>query len=70
MGATGTAPLFFQWRTNGVKFPGATNPTFALTNFQSAQHRRYDVVVTNTAGSITSSVATLYLNAPLRTSVR
>ena len=66
VGATGTAPLFFQWRTNGVKFPGATNAALSLTNFQAAQQRRYDVVVTNTAGSVTSLVATLYLNAPLR----
>ena len=58
--ATGTAPLTYQWRKNGVNIPGATaNPyttAAATTNDNGAQ---YGVVVANADGSVTSSVATL-----------
>ena len=64
--ASGTAPLVYQWRTNAVNWPGRTNATLPLNNFQAADERRYDVVVSNGAGAVTSTVARLYLNAPLR----
>jgi hypothetical protein len=63
--ATGTPPPAYQWRTNTVKFQGQTNTSLTVTNFQSAKQGNYDVVVTNTAGSVTSSVAALYLNSPM-----
>ena len=64
--ASGPAPLVYQWRTNAVNWPGKTNATLPLTNFQASDERRYDVVVSNGAGAVTSAVARLYLNAPLR----
>jgi uncharacterized repeat protein (TIGR01451 family) len=64
VGATGTAPLTYQWRKDGVDIAGATNATLLLTNVQSAQAGAYSVVVSNIAGSATSVVATLSVLAP------
>ena len=64
--AAGATPLAYQWRVNAVNCPGATNMSLTITNFQHANEANYDVVVTNAAGSVTSAVAKLYFNAPLR----
>ncbi len=64
--ATGNPTPSYQWRTNTVIFRNQTNASLTVTNFQSAKEGNYDVVVTNTAGSVTSSVASLYLNSPAR----
>ena len=37
-----------------------------VANFQATNEASYDVVVTNTAGAVTSAVARVYLDAPLR----
>ena len=62
--AGGTAPLSYQWQKNGVNITGATassytTPVAATTDSGST----FDVVVSNTAGSVTSSAATLTVNA-------
>ena len=59
VGATGTAPLNYQWRKSGLPVTGATSATFALSNVQPTDTSTYDVVVTNVLGSATSSAATL-----------
>ena len=59
--AIGTPPLSYQWRFNGADYSGATNSTFVVTNVQSASLGNYCVVITNVAGSVTSSVAPLVL---------
>ena len=59
--AAGTAPLAYQWRFNNTNLPGTTNTSFTRTNVQSADAGNYSVVVTNSAGSVTSAVATLNL---------
>lgn len=61
--ATGTSPLTYQWRKNGVAIPGATTSTLAFVNVQASQAGTYTVVVTNTIGSITSAPAVLTVNA-------
>jgi len=53
----GTAPLFWQWRTNGTPILGATASSFAVISAQLGDAGAYDVVVTNSSGSVTSSVA-------------
>src|SRR5207244_3230914 len=58
-GANGTPPLTYQWRKGGTPIGGATNANLILTNISGASAGTYDVVVTNTSGSITSSSATL-----------
>jgi len=57
--ATGDAPTY-QWHSNGVSIAGATSSSLLLTNAQVAwSGSQYSVVITNTLGSVTSSVATL-----------
>jgi hypothetical protein len=60
--ATGTQPLYYQWRKDGVAIAGATNSTLALSNVQVADAGSYTVVVTNAAGSATSVAASLTIS--------
>jgi len=58
--AGGTGPLAYQWYFNtNTLVPGATNSTLSVNNVQSANVGAYRVVVTNTAGSATSTNAFL-----------
>jgi len=63
--ATGTPPLSYQWQFNGVGLTnggsvrGATTASLTLTNVHPAQAGNYSVVVSNAAGSVTSSNALL-----------
>ncbi|HEY2952826.1 MAG TPA: lamin tail domain-containing protein [Verrucomicrobiae bacterium] len=58
-GGTGTLPLSYQWQLNTVDLPGATNASYSLVNVQPPNAGNYSVVLSNPAGSITSSVASL-----------
>ncbi len=60
--ATGTAPLSYQWRKNGANVAGATSSTLTLTGVTTNQAGSYVVLVSNTAGSVTSSPAILTVN--------
>ncbi len=62
--ATGTAPLSYQWRFNGANLTGATGTIYTRLNALAADAGAYSVVVTNVAGSITSSNALLTVNIP------
>ncbi len=53
----------FQWRKDGATLTGATAATLTRTNVTAADAGAYSVVVTNSAGSATSNVATLTVNA-------
>ena len=57
--ASGTPPLSYQWRFNQVEIPTATTNSCTRTNAQCADAGNYDVVITNSLGSVTSSVASL-----------
>jgi len=59
VGATGTSPLSWQWRQDGVDLPGATNSILALHLVQLTNAGGYTVFVTNPAGAITSRIAQL-----------
>lgn len=61
--ATGSAPLAYQWRKDGVAIAGATRETYALASFSSAAAGSYSVVVSNSAGSVASSPAAVSLAA-------
>ncbi len=63
--ATGTAPLSYQWQFNGGPVNGATTTSLAITGAQPGNQGNYTVVVTNVAGSVTSSVALLTISAPV-----
>ena len=61
--ATGTAPLSYQWKKNGSAISGATNASYTTPATASTDNSStFAVVVTNVAGSITSSSATLTVN--------
>ncbi|MGD0262555.1 MAG: immunoglobulin domain-containing protein, partial [Verrucomicrobiota bacterium] len=60
----GTTPLSCQWLFNSAPIAGATATNYTVTNAQSTNAGSYSVVVTNTVGSITSSVATLTVIVP------
>jgi hypothetical protein len=60
VGATGTAPLAFQWRRNGTPIAGATGASYTRTNVQlSDDGAGFDVVVSNAFGRVTSDTARL-----------
>ncbi|HWA28341.1 MAG TPA: immunoglobulin domain-containing protein, partial [Lacunisphaera sp.] len=63
--AGGTPPLTYQWRkgganlTNGSGVSGVNESRLQISNFQAANAGSYDVVVTGSAGTVTSNAATL-----------
>lgn len=57
--AVGDQTLNYQWRLNGADLAGTTNSTLTVTNIQRGDAGNYDVVITNSSGSVTSKVATL-----------
>jgi hypothetical protein len=57
--AEAQTPLSYQWQFNGNNLPGQTNATLTLTNVTSQQAGPYTVVVSATAGNVTSSPAVL-----------
>ncbi|HXT41884.1 MAG TPA: immunoglobulin domain-containing protein [Candidatus Angelobacter sp.] len=64
--ATGTPPLSYQWRAGYLPgdIPGATNDTLVLTNVQANMTGNIRVIVTNSAGSTPSDIATLTVVVP------
>jgi hypothetical protein len=59
----GTPPLAFQWRKTSVNVVGATSSSYATPPaLASDSGATFDVVVTNAAGNVTSSAATLMVN--------
>lgn len=57
--AAGTPAPTYQWRKSGTAISGATSATLTLSAVSSADAADYSVVATNSAGSVTSSNATL-----------
>ncbi len=58
--ATGTSPISYQWRKNGASIPGAMASSYTTPAATLADNgAKFDVVVSNSAGSVTSSPATL-----------
>ncbi len=61
---TGSSPFSYQWRFGANNILGATNPTYTQFNVQTNDAGPYSVVVTNEAGSVTSSNAILTIVLP------
>ena len=60
--------MSYQWQLNpNTPQVGATSPTFNLSNIRASQAGSYSVVITNSAGSVTSSPALLGVTNPLPT---
>ncbi|MCX8092450.1 MAG: immunoglobulin domain-containing protein, partial [Verrucomicrobiae bacterium] len=66
--ATGTLPLAYQWRKNGValsdggRISGATTPTLVISNVIGSDAASYDVIVSNGAGPAYSAAAQLWVS--------
>lgn len=61
--ASGSGPLGYQWKKNGINISGATAATFSLPTVSTGDAASYSVVVNNTAGSISSVAVSLTVNA-------
>lgn len=65
--ASGTG-LTYQWQFNNVNINGATAATYTIPNVTNANAGNYRVIITNTAGNVTSNQAVLtvtpFSNAP------
>ena len=56
--------MSYHWSFYGTNIAGSTTATLAFANAQTTNAGSYTVVVTNSAGSITSSVASLTVTNP------
>jgi hypothetical protein len=64
--ASGTAPLSYQWSKNGAAISGAINSAYTTPPAAASDNNAvFTVKVSNSAGSVTSSPATLTVNAAL-----
>jgi len=59
----GTASLAYQWYFGSTPLAGATNTTLLVTNALIANQGNYKLVITNNYGAVTSSIASLTVNA-------
>lgn len=57
-------PTYYQWRYFGTNLPGMTNAILTIENASSDNDGPYSIVVSNTAGRVTSSNATLTVVPP------
>lgn len=62
----GAATLHYQWLHNGTPLPTATSPSLSFMATNRANAGGYAVVITNVAGSVTSSPALLRVRVPQR----
>jgi sugar lactone lactonase YvrE len=65
VGATGTAPLTYQWYQNGNAVAGATASTYAVASAATTNAGSYTVIVSNPAGSATSNSAVVAVSLPV-----
>ncbi|HWN94819.1 MAG TPA: lamin tail domain-containing protein, partial [Methylomirabilota bacterium] len=61
--ASGSPPLQYQWRFNGVDVPNATNASYTVFGAQFAQAGGYAVRVVNVAGAALSATAVLAIQS-------
>jgi alpha-tubulin suppressor-like RCC1 family protein len=62
--ASGTAPLQYQWRKNGVNIFGETNDTLVIPSVQVSDGGSCSVVVANRVGAVTSDPVILLVVVP------
>jgi hypothetical protein len=69
--ATGTAPLSYQWRKNTTNISGANSASYTTPATTAADNStKFDVIVSNSVNSVTSTQATLTVNsAPVAPSI-
>jgi len=62
--ATGDPPLSYEWRFNGNSVGGAITSSYSIAHAQTSDAGNYDVIVSNSSGSVTSLMATLTVQLP------
>ena len=62
VGATGSAPLTYQWFFNATNVVGLNTNLLTLTNAQVTNAGTYTIVITNISGRVTSTPAVLTVN--------
>ena len=62
--ACGVMPLAYQWHHSATNMVNATNATLILDKVETNDAGDYHVLITNSAGAITSAVATLTVLRP------
>jgi len=61
----GTAPLGYQWNKNGTAISGATSSSYTTPATSSSDSgAQFTVIISNSAGTVTSNAATLTVNTP------
>ncbi len=63
--ASGFPTPAYQWRLNGTDIPSATAATYTVTQATAQTAGKYDVIVANSQGSVTSVVAQLTVGIPM-----
>ncbi|MDB6057866.1 MAG: hypothetical protein JWO95_1710, partial [Verrucomicrobiales bacterium] len=63
---TGNPNSKLQWLRNQVPVSGQTNTTLNLSNFQTANEGSYQLMASNSMGIVTSVIAPLLVNSPMR----
>ena len=58
-----TAPISYQWSMNGTMVSGATNSSLMITNTSAANQGSYTCAISNVYGSVTTSPATVTVQA-------
>src|SRR5262249_8853738 len=58
----GSIPLSYQWQLNNVNLAGATNSSLTINNVLPSNSGVYTLIVSNAAGTTTSSNANLQVN--------
>jgi glycosyl hydrolase family 18 (putative chitinase)/HYDIN/CFA65/VesB family protein/ASPM-SPD-2-Hydin domain-containing protein/Ig-like domain-containing protein/immunoglobulin I-set domain protein len=63
--ASGTSPLSYQWSKNGAAMSGAISSSYTTPAETSSDNgAQFTVIVSNSAGTATSNIATLTINVP------
>jgi hypothetical protein len=66
--ADGTAPLLYQWRKNAANIANAVSASYTTPPTAAADNgAKYDVVVSNSVGTVTSVAATLAVSSTATT---
>ncbi len=64
VGATGAAPMSYQWRFDGANLSGETGSSFTVNNAQPLHEGEYSVIVSNPGGVAMSESALLNVVVP------
>jgi len=64
---TGIPAPTYQWLSNGIPMIGLTGPSYTIASANASDAGAYSVIVSNSAGAVTSSAATLVVNPPPNT---